>query len=86
MLADACRRHKVQRLVHVSSISVYPPLPDGDLDESSPAEPCGWTYPDNKLQVERLLLQCGADNDVATVVFQPTIVYGPFCRPWTIVP
>src|SRR5688572_22740302 len=51
-LAAACVRHNVQRLVHVSSISVYEPLPDGDVDESTAAVPCGWTYPDNKLAVE----------------------------------
>jgi nucleoside-diphosphate-sugar epimerase len=32
------------------------------------------------------LLQFGAEHDLATVVIQPTIVYGPFCRPWTLTP
>ncbi len=79
VLADACLRHKVKRLVHVSSISVYEPLADGDMDEDSPAEPCGWTYPDNKLSVERMLLQYGSEHGLPVVVLQPTIVYGPYC-------
>lgn len=85
-LADACLRHGVRRLIYVSSISVYEPLPDSDVDESSPAEPCGWTYPDNKLAVESLLLRYGEEHDLEMVVLQPTIVYGPFSIPWTIAP
>lgn len=86
VLAGACLRHKVKRLVHVSSISVYQPLADGDLDETSPAEPCGWIYPDNKLTVEKMLLQYGSEHGLPVTVLQPTIVYGPYCRPWTISP
>lgn len=85
VLADACLRHGVRRLVHVSSISVYEPLPDGDVDETTPSEPCGWTYPDNKLAVEKMLLQYGEEQGLATVVLQPTIVYGPFSS-WTMDP
>jgi len=86
ILAEACRRHGVRRLVHVSSVSVYEPLRDGELDESSPAEPCGWSYPDTKLAVERLLLRFGQEHGVPVTVIQPTIVYGPFSRPWTLAP
>ena len=86
LLADACVRQGVRRLVHVSSISVYEPLPDGDLDEQSASEPCGWTYPDNKLAVEEFLLGQSREGGVPTVVLQPTIVYGPFSRPWTLAP
>lgn len=85
-LAMSCVCHGVQRLVHVSSISVYEPLPDGEVDESTPAVPCGWTYPDNKLAIEELLLRFGATEGLPTVVLQPTIVYGPYSRPWTLSP
>lgn len=86
VLAEACLRHKVRRFVHVSSAAVYEPLPDGDLDESIPAEPCGWTYPDNKLAVERMLMRYGKEHGRPVVVLQPTIVYGPFCVSWTLLP
>lgn len=85
-VAEACLRHKVRRLVHVSSISVYEPLPDGDVDESTPAEPCGWSYPDTKLAEERIVLQYGDEHGLPLVVLQPTIVYGPFAKSWTIGP
>jgi nucleoside-diphosphate-sugar epimerase len=86
LLAEACVRHGVTCLVYVSSVSVYEPLPDGELDESASAEPCGWTYQDNKRAVEGLLLQFGREHGLATVALQPTIVYGPFCKPWTMGP
>lgn len=86
VLAEACLRHGASRLVHVSSVSVYEPLPDGDLDESSPAEPCGCEYADNKLAVETELLRYAHEHSLPLVVIQPTIVYGPFSKPWTIGP
>ncbi len=85
-LAQSCVRHGVRRLVHLSSISVYEPLPDHELDESAASIPCGWAYPDNKLAGEELLLEYGKSEGLATVVLQPTIVYGPFSRPWTLAP
>jgi nucleoside-diphosphate-sugar epimerase len=83
-VADACLRHGVRRLVHVSTISVYEPLQDGELDESSPAEPCGWVYPDNKLAIEQMLFKYWREEGLPVVILQPTIVYGPFARSWTI--
>jgi nucleoside-diphosphate-sugar epimerase len=70
----------------VSTISVYEPLPDGQLDESSPAEPCGWVYPDNKLAIEQLLLKYWSKQGLPVVILQPTIVYGPFAKSWTMAP
>lgn len=85
-LAESCVRHGVRRLVHLSSISVYEPLPDHELDESAASVPCGWAYPDNKLAGEQLLLEYARSQGLPTVVLQPTIVYGPFSRPWTLSP
>jgi len=85
-LAEASLRHGVRRLVYVSSISVYEPLPDLEVDESTKSEPCGWTYPDNKLAVENMLLEFGAGHGLPVAVLQPTIVYGPYSRPWTLDP
>ena len=85
-VAEACRRHGIERLVHVSSMSVYEPLSDGILDESSPAEVSGWEYPDTKLAVEREVLRYADEHGLRAVVLQPTIVYGPFSAAWTMWP
>lgn len=83
MLADACLARGVPRVVHVSSISVYQPLPDGLVDETIAAQPCGWAYPDTKLRIELRLLQRQAEEGLPVVILQPTIVYGPFGGMWT---
>ncbi|HZO87546.1 MAG TPA: NAD-dependent epimerase/dehydratase family protein [Chthonomonadaceae bacterium] len=83
-LAETCLRHAVRRLVYVSSMAVYEPLPDGDVDETSAAEPCGWTYQDNKLAVEHLFLRCRQERGLPVVIVQPTLVYGPYSFPFTL--
>jgi len=85
-LAEACLRHKVRRLVYTSSISVYEPLPDGELDESVPVSPSGWTYKDDKIAAERLLEGYHRDLGLPVATILPTIVYGPFGKAWTIGP
>jgi len=85
-IAEACLKHQVRRLVHTSSISVYEPLSDGDLDESARREPCGWDYPDTKRAVDELLLEFHAKRSLPVVFLQPAIVYGPFSNPWTLTP
>lgn len=78
LLADAVLRHGVRRLVHLSSFSVYEPLPDGPVDEDSPAEPCGWDYCDTKLTIEQALETAHEERGLPVVMLQPTVVYGPF--------
>lgn len=85
ILADICLRHNI-RLVHVSSISVYEPLKDGDLDEHAEATPGGIPYADNKIEIEEEVFQYVRERGLQAVVLQPTIVYGPFGKPWTLNP
>jgi len=82
-IAQAVLRHKVKSLVYVSTISVYEPMEDGDLDEKSPKQPSGWTYPDTKKKAEEVMLEFHNQHGLPVVVVQPTIVYGPFVKSWT---
>lgn len=86
ILAEACLRHRVRRLVYTSSISVYEPLPEGEMDESAPAEPSDFTYKNNKIAAERLLSRYREERGLSFVALQPTIVYGPFGNAWTMNP
>lgn len=85
-LTEACLREQVQRLVHLSSISVYEPLSAGIVDESSPAEPCGWPYADNKLAMEQEVLRYAREFGLPAAVIQPAHVYGPFAENGTLRP
>ena len=82
-LAAAAKNNKVRRFVHVSTISVYEPLPDGVVSEISPAEPIGQFFADAKLAVEQEVLRLHETENLPAVIIQPTIVYGPFSKPWT---
>ena len=82
-LADACMRHNVRRVVHVSSIAVYDSWPDADLTELSSANRVDREYKGAKLAIEREILRRASDGALPAVVLQPTIVYGPFSWLWT---
>ena len=82
-LAAAAKNNGARRFVHVSTISVYEPLPDGVVTERSPAEPIGQFYADTKLAIEREVLRLHEEEALPAVIIQPTVVYGPFSKPWT---
>ncbi len=74
------------RMVHISTFSVYGPTLDGDLTESTPWQPSNHPYIQAKRAAERLVLDQYKRTGLPVVVLQPTIVYGPFSKPWTIGP
>ena len=82
-LAGAAMRHRIHRFVHVGTVSVYEPLPAGEVSEASPKVPNGQFYADTKLAIENTVLQLAETDAFPAVIIQPTIVYGPYCKPWT---
>ena len=82
-LVEACATHSVSRLVHVSTFSVYEALPDGLLTEEAPDGDRSNKYVDTKLDLEEIIFDAVHNRGLASTVVQPTIVYGPFCAPWT---
>src|ERR1019366_1063929 len=85
-IIDACAAHSVRRLVDVSKFAVYEPFPDGPLTEESPDGDRSNTYVDTKLDLERMIFEAAQNRGVAATIIQPSIVYGPFCWPWTNTP
>jgi nucleoside-diphosphate-sugar epimerase len=82
-VAQAALEASVARVVHVSTVAVYG-TPDGDLDEDSPRTKTGDIYADTKLEAENLMLRYHQEESLPVSIIQPTIVYGPFSRAWTI--
>ena len=80
-LANGCRR-----LVYVSSFVVYDVPDDGVVGEDMPATPAAEGYAHTKLQLEARVLKAVREKKLPASIIQPTIVYGPFCRPWTLDP
>ena len=83
----ACVKHKVRRLVYVSTFSVYEPFPDGLVSEETRDGDRSWIYARTQARYGEAgsCRQCVEQNLPATIV-QPTIVYGPFSKPWTNAP
>ena len=79
-LGAACIRAGVRRLVYVSSLGVYEPLPDAPLTEESAM---GRRDSDDKFAAQRQILRMVREDGLYATVVQPTIVYGPFSRHWT---
>lgn len=71
------------RVVHVSTVSVYGVVPEGEIDESTPHRPLPDIYSKTKAEGEKVALALAAGGAPVTVV-QPTIVYGPFAPAWTV--
>jgi nucleoside-diphosphate-sugar epimerase/predicted dehydrogenase len=85
-LIAACIELKVKRFVYTSTFSVYEPLPDGPLTEETRDGDKSWVYTRTKLELESAVLDAVRSKGLQGTIIQPTIVYGPFSRPWTIAP
>ena len=83
ILLVACATHAIDRLIHVSTFSVYRALSDGPLTEEAPDGDRSSKYVDIKLDLEQIVLDAVRNRGLAATIVQPTIVYGPFSGPWT---
>ena len=85
-LTTACQANGCRRLVHVSSFVVYDIPDQGQVTEDTPDTKDTAGYAHTKLALEHELLQAVREKGVPAAVVQPTVVYGPFSRPWTMDP
>ena len=80
-----CRNKKPDlNLVHISTMSVYEPFSMEKASEESDSlsPPNNDAYARAKLFFENELQKLPFHKDWQ-LILRPTIVYGPFCRPWT---
>jgi nucleoside-diphosphate-sugar epimerase len=77
-LIDRALAHGVRRFVYLSSMAVYDPYPDGDLDETHVANMERQGYTKSKADCEQLLLARVRSNVLPAVILQPSGVYGPY--------
>jgi nucleoside-diphosphate-sugar epimerase len=82
---DAALAHRVKRVVHTSTVTVYGNTPDGPLDETAPRVKTGFAYGDSKIEAEEAALGY-LERGLSVAVVQPTVVYGPFGTTFTIKP
>ena len=82
-LYEACTRHGIQHLVHVSSIVVYDDWPLGNVSEESSFGQPGTEYKNTKVAIENAIQSGSEKGLLQSSVLQPTIVYGPYSWMWT---
>jgi nucleoside-diphosphate-sugar epimerase len=85
-ISELCLQHEVSRLVYLSSIATYFPATVRELDEESPWPSTDDAYVLVKRDVEGLLRKLYEGEGLPVVWLQPTIVYGPFSRFFTLNP
>jgi 2-alkyl-3-oxoalkanoate reductase len=75
----ACRRNRVRRLVHVSSLTVLGlPRSGARVDEETPV--VSWPadpYTASKIAGEELVLRANGEGGLETVVVRPGVIWGP---------
>lgn len=85
-LCDAVLATGVARFVHLSSVAVYGSTMDGDLRETTPWGRSTHPYTQAKRDTEKLVLEMHKKAGLPAVILQPAVVYGPYCKPWTLGP
>lgn len=72
------------KVIHISTMSAYEPFSDDKYyDESSKSVPPKLdSYAYSKHQIETRI-DAALDSSANLLILRPTIVYGPFGRPWT---
>jgi nucleoside-diphosphate-sugar epimerase len=85
-IAEAALAAQVERFIHVSTAWVYgfDALPA--TNEDSPRHASGDPYCDTKLEAEELVRSLVTHRGLPAVIVQPTEVYGPEDRNWTLTP
>lgn len=78
----ACRRHGVEKLVHISSLSVVDwagAAPGARLDEETPFEPRPedrGSYTRAKLEAERLVTEAVREHGLPAIILRPGQIFG----------
>jgi nucleoside-diphosphate-sugar epimerase len=85
-ISEAVLQAGVRQMVHVSTVSVYGSTPDGDLTETVPWQPSDHSYIQAKRSAEQLVLDLHREKGLPVVVLQPTMIYGPYSKGWTLIP
>jgi nucleoside-diphosphate-sugar epimerase len=83
-LAEASSRFGVDRFVFTSSIAVYGPHGDLDVDEQTDVRPYGSPYGDSKILAEIALHEVSERDRLPVVIVRPGMVYGPGSPGWTV--
>lgn len=83
-LARLSAEADVSRFVYTSSIMVYGPHGDADVDEETTLKAYGDPYGDSKIASELALKGISSELGLCHVILRPGMVYGPGSSGWTV--
>lgn len=72
-----------QRVVHISTISVYGYKNMGDVTEDTPQNPGHDAYHISKAEAEAVVREMGVAHSIAYTILRPGMIYGPRSNMWT---
>ena len=75
-MARAAAQAGVERMVHISTISVYPMI-KGDVTEETEITPDNGPYPITKVEAEKVLIKVACETGLRYSVIRPGAIYGP---------
>ena len=82
----ASLKNKIKKLIYFSTMSVYGyPLPLTVNEKTSYQKITGDHYNNDKIEAEKICRKY-IKKGLPAVILQPTIVYGPYAKSWTINP
>lgn len=82
-IMNAAAQAGVQRVVHVSTVSVYGYRHRTDITEAIPPDPGADPYHITKAEAEAAVHEIGARYDVPYTIIRPSMIYGPRSTAWT---
>jgi len=77
VLLSACASSGVERVVHLSSLSVYGLGQHRGTDESAPLRYSGDAYIDSKIDAERMVRVAVDRDGLGVAIVRPGFIYGP---------
>jgi nucleoside-diphosphate-sugar epimerase len=78
IVARLCRKHRVSRMVHMSSAAVYGIRPNEDhTSEDAPLRKTGNPYSDAKIEAEQIVRK-ETEKGLSSAVLRPRIIWGPY--------
>ncbi len=83
-VVDACVRHRVRRLIYLSTWAIYGDRSTVDASEDAPSATEFFKegiYPQSKLKAEHLVRRAAQTHALDTVILRPCIIYGPGLSP-----
>lgn len=79
----ACAKNNVQRVVHISTISVYGYKYKGDVTEATLPNPGNDAYHISKYEAEQVIQKIGGQQNLSYSIIRPGMIYGAHSSMWT---